>query len=97
MFIFKLLGGIFISDLKWYENTQLICKKGYERLWMLRRLKKLGAIISLTNYFSKQFEHFVIIWLLKYVGSHKPSAHHKILLKAFERPGKFFSFARGHP
>ena len=26
-------------------------------------------IISLTNFFSKQFENFVIIWLLKYVGS----------------------------
>ena len=26
-------------------------------------------IISLTNYFSKQFEQFVIRWLLKYVGS----------------------------
>ena len=40
---FKLLGVIISSDLKWNENTKFICKKGYERLWMLRRLKKLGA------------------------------------------------------
>ena len=26
-------------------------------------------IISLTNYFSKQFEQFVITWLLEYIGS----------------------------
>ena len=31
------------SDLKWYDNSDFICKKGYARLWMLRRLKKLGA------------------------------------------------------
>jgi hypothetical protein len=40
---FKLLGVIMRSDLKWYENTDYICRKGYSRLWMLRRLKGLGA------------------------------------------------------
>ena len=39
----KLLGVKITSDLKWYENTQYICSKGYARLWMLRRLKILGA------------------------------------------------------
>ena len=26
-------------------------------------------IISLTSYLSKKFEHFVIVWLLEYIGS----------------------------
>ena len=29
--------------MKWSDNTDYICQKGYERLWMLRRLKGLGA------------------------------------------------------
>ena len=39
----KLLGVIVRSDLKWGENTDYICKKGYSRLWVIRRLKVLGA------------------------------------------------------
>ena len=35
---FKLLGVIIKSDLKWDENTNQICKKGFMRLWILRRL-----------------------------------------------------------
>ena len=37
---FKLLG---VSNLKWHSNTNYMCQKGYARLWMLRRLKGLGA------------------------------------------------------
>ena len=40
---FKLLCVVVRSDLKWHDNTNHICKKGYLRLWILRRLKKLGA------------------------------------------------------
>ena len=40
---FKLLGVIIRSDMKWFDNTDYICQKGYARLWMLRRLKGLGA------------------------------------------------------
>ena len=40
---FKLLGVIVRRDMKWYDNTNYICQKGYERLWMLRRLNGLGA------------------------------------------------------
>ena len=40
---FKLLGVIIRSDMKWTDNTDYICQKGYQRLWMLRRLKGLGA------------------------------------------------------
>ena len=42
---FKLLGVIIRSDLKRQDNTDLICQKGYARLWLLRRLKGLGADI----------------------------------------------------
>ena len=40
---FKLLGVKIRSDLKWWDNTDYICQKGYKRLWVLRRLKILGA------------------------------------------------------
>ena len=40
---FKLLGLIFKSNLTWQANTEYMCKKAYARLWMLRRLKALGA------------------------------------------------------
>ena len=31
------------SDMKWTSNTEFIVKKGYKKLWMMRRLKELGA------------------------------------------------------
>ena len=40
---FKLLGVHIRSDLKWIDNTENITKTAYERLWMVRRLKQLGA------------------------------------------------------
>ena len=39
----KLLGVKIRSDMRWCDNTDYICKKGYSRLWILRRLKCLGA------------------------------------------------------
>ena len=50
---FKILGLVICSDLKWQKHTDYICKKGFTQLWMLRRLKKLGAntkiLIDLYN------------------------------------------------
>ena len=40
---FRLLGIIFKSNLSWEANTNHMCQKGYSRIWMLRRLSKLGA------------------------------------------------------
>ena len=40
---FKLLWVKIQSDLKRQENINFICKKVYERVWMIRRLKSLGA------------------------------------------------------
>ena len=39
----KLLGIVLTDDLKWNRNTCAISKKGYSRIWILRRLKKLAA------------------------------------------------------
>ena len=40
----KLLGVIIRSDLNWSGNTDNICRKAYMRMWILRRLKNLGAV-----------------------------------------------------
>ena len=39
----RLLGVQIRSDLSWSSNTSAMCKAAYARLWMLRRLKPLGA------------------------------------------------------
>ena len=64
---FRLLGVIFQSNLSWQANTDLICQKGYSRLWMLKRLKKLGAnALELTDVYYKQIrcvlELAVAVW-----------------------------------
>jgi hypothetical protein len=46
---FKLLGVIIQSNLKWHANTDYMCKKGYARLWMLRRLKGLKGLGASTE------------------------------------------------
>ena len=40
------LGLIVRSDMRWYDNTNSMCQKGYKRLWMLRRLKGVGASLE---------------------------------------------------
>ena len=42
----RLLGVIIRSDMKWSSNTESIVKKGYDREWILRRRKKLGATVE---------------------------------------------------
>ena len=64
---FKLLGIVFRSDLRWHANTQQMCEKGYARLWMLRRLKSLGASTSeMVDVYQKQIrcvlELAVAVW-----------------------------------
>ena len=39
----KLLGVEITNDLRWNANTTYITKRGYNKLWVLRRLKKSGA------------------------------------------------------
>ena len=39
----KIVGFMLRSDLKTSSNTRFITKKAYSRMWILRRLKALGA------------------------------------------------------
>ena len=39
----KILGVLITSDLSWGAHCDSICQRAYSRLWMLRRLKPLGA------------------------------------------------------
>ena len=39
----RVLGVVVRSDLKWTSNTENIVLKGFKRVWMIRRLKQLGA------------------------------------------------------
>ena len=51
----KLLGLLVSNDLKWSSNTSYLVKKAYKRLWILRRLKTLGADReSLCEIYTKQ-------------------------------------------
>ena len=38
----KILGVYISSDLKWSKNTDFIVSKAMKRIWILRRLRKLG-------------------------------------------------------
>ena len=42
----KILGVIISSDMKFGKNTQYITNKAYKRIWMIKRLKNLGASVS---------------------------------------------------
>ena len=64
---FKLLGVKFQSNLRWQANTDFVCKKAYARLWMIRRLKGLGASSDeMLDVFYKQIrcvlEIAVAVW-----------------------------------
>ena len=41
----KILGYIMRSDMKTSSNTDYICKKAYQRMWIIRKLKALGCPI----------------------------------------------------
>ena len=51
----KLLGLIITSDLKFEKNTEFIVQKAFKRIWMLKRLKNLGASTEqLLDVYEKQ-------------------------------------------
>ena len=51
----RLLGLVLRSDMKWSSNTAHMVQKANKRLWILRRLKSLGAKPEdLTDVFIKQ-------------------------------------------
>ena len=96
---FKLLGVKIQSDLKWNDNTDYICQKGYARLWMLRRLKGLGATeLELLDVYEKQvrsvLELAVPVWQpaltqgqSKQIERVQRSAFYVILGKRYENYG----------
>ena len=63
----KLLGLILRNDLSWKPNTEIMTKKAYKRLWILKRLKKQGASLDdLRDIYVKQvrsvLEFGVPVW-----------------------------------
>ena len=63
----KILGIVLENDLSWNKNTNYIVEKAYKRLWMIKRLKYLGAKRDdLTDIYTKQIrsvlEFGVPIW-----------------------------------
>ena len=63
----KLLGVVLRSDMRWTSNTKSITLKGYKRLWILSRLKYLGATdAELLDVYTKQvrplLEYAAPVW-----------------------------------
>ena len=51
----KLLGLVLSDNLRWQKNTSHICEKARQKIWMLRRLVKLGLDrLSVFNAYSKE-------------------------------------------
>ena len=51
----RILGVIFTPNLKWDENTEFICKKAYNKMWAMRRIKFLGLDeFTLLDFYMKE-------------------------------------------
>ena len=58
----KIVGFIMRSDMKTISNTNYLTAKAYKRMWIIRRLKALGASITqLVNSLQKQV--LSVLWL----------------------------------
>ena len=56
----RILGLIIRADMKWSSNTEYIVARAFSRLWVLRRLKALGASqCDLIDVFIKQVRSVV--------------------------------------
>ena len=63
----RLLGVVITSDLKWKKNTEFTTKRGYSKLWILRRLKQNGANVKeLCDIYQKHvrsiLEYSAVVW-----------------------------------
>ena len=63
----KLLGFIISSNLSWKENSKMMVRKAYQRLWAIKRLKAKGADLQdLLEIYEKQvrsiLEYGVPVW-----------------------------------
>ena len=69
----KLLGVVLSSDMSWSPNTEYLVTRCNKKLWILRRLKKLGASQEdLIDVFIKQvrslLEYAVPVWHPSLIG-----------------------------
>ena len=72
----KLLGLVVSNDMSWASNTQNMVARCSKKLWMLRRLKNLGASIDdLVDVYSKQIrsilEYAVPVWHSSLTGQQR--------------------------
>ena len=63
----KLVGVMVSQDLKWQKNTDFICTKASQKLWIIRRLKKFKLnITQLLDVYQKEvrsiLEYAVPVW-----------------------------------
>ena len=63
----KLVGVMVTQDLKWQRNTDLICAKARQKLWVLRRLKRFSIENEkLVDVYKKEvrslLEYAVPVW-----------------------------------
>ena len=63
----KLLGTIISSDLKWSKNTEMLVKKGYQRMLILRKLYSFKVEVSdlveiFVLYIRSILEHSCQVW-----------------------------------
>ena len=63
----RLLGVVITSDLKWNKNTEFTTKRGYSKLWILRRLKQNGANVKeICDIYQKHvrsiLEYSAVVW-----------------------------------
>ena len=71
----KLLGLVVTSDLSWSANTDYIVGRCNSKMWMIRRLQKLGASQEdLLDVYNKQIrsilEFAVPVWNSSLTGEH---------------------------
>ena len=51
----KLVGVMVSQDLRWFKNTEYICTKARQKLWILRRMVKLGLdIFKMFDVYTKE-------------------------------------------
>ena len=80
----RLLGLTITSDLKWGSNTENLVSKANKRLWILRRLKNLGASQdALLEVYTKQIRSVLELGVPVWQGS--ISQNDKILLERVQK------------
>ena len=75
---FKFLGSTISSDLSWGNNTASMVKKGQQRMYFLRQLKKFGiSPIILTRFYHRKgfdfLHHCVVLSRIQIIGITLPT------------------------